>query len=138
MEPSRQENSATTLTLGQRVERLRQIQNVTRSGLATRIGRSEDWLTAVEEDRQDVTMFENLALAVNLKVTPRGMREGDTEEVKQLLGSIERDNALEGTARIRALHSRNEHTGTCEECSKRDYPDYAVPYPCPTIEALDG
>jgi hypothetical protein len=40
--------------------------------------------------------------------------------------------------RVRALHCRNEHTGDCEHCSERDYPDYAVPHPCPTIRALDG
>jgi hypothetical protein len=39
--------------------------------------------------------------------------------------------------RVRALHRRNEHTGTCEHCSARDYPDYAVSYPCDTIRALD-
>jgi len=37
---------------------------------------------------------------------------------------------------VRRLHVRNEHTGTCEECSRRDYPDYSVPAPCPTIRAL--
>jgi hypothetical protein len=40
-------------------------------------------------------------------------------------------------ARVRALHVRNPHSGTCEHCSERDYPDYAVPFPCPTIRALD-
>lgn len=45
---------------------------------------------------------------------------------------------LAATARVRALHRRNEHTGTCEHCSERDYPNYAVPHPCPTIRALDG
>jgi len=39
---------------------------------------------------------------------------------------------------VRQLHVRNEHTGTCEECSRRDYPDYSVPAPCPTIRALDA
>jgi hypothetical protein len=40
-------------------------------------------------------------------------------------------------ARVRALHHRNENTGDCEHCSEHDYPDYAVPWPCPTIAALD-
>lgn len=35
-----------------------------------------------------------------------------------------------------ALHNRNEHSGTCEHCSEHDYPDYAVPWPCPTMTAL--
>lgn len=38
---------------------------------------------------------------------------------------------------VRALHVRNANTGDCEHCSERDYPDYAVPWPCPTIRALD-
>jgi hypothetical protein len=40
-------------------------------------------------------------------------------------------------ARVRALHRRNDNTGDCEHCSERDYPDYAVSYPCLTITALD-
>jgi hypothetical protein len=39
--------------------------------------------------------------------------------------------------RVRALHIRNRHTGDCEHCSENDYPDYAVPHPCPTVAALD-
>jgi len=41
-------------------------------------------------------------------------------------------------ARVRALHRRNENTGECEYCSFRDYPTYAVPFPCDTVRALDG
>lgn len=40
--------------------------------------------------------------------------------------------------RVRDLHVRNPHTGDCEHCSARNYPDYAVPHPCPTIAALDA
>jgi hypothetical protein len=40
--------------------------------------------------------------------------------------------------RVRVLHRRNENTGECEYCSFRDYPTYAVPYPCDTVRALDG
>ncbi|MEV7140739.1 hypothetical protein [Streptomyces tauricus] len=40
--------------------------------------------------------------------------------------------------RVRALHIRNANTGDCEHCSEHDYPDYSVPFPCPTIKALDG
>ena len=49
-----------------------------------------------------------------------------------------RATLLSAVERVRALHVRNEHTGDCEHCSERDYPDYAVPWPCPTIRALDG
>lgn len=44
---------------------------------------------------------------------------------------------LAAVERVRALHVRNPNSGTCEHCSERDYPDYAVPHPCPTIRALD-
>ncbi|MFC7983836.1 hypothetical protein [Streptomyces sp. NPDC057336] len=47
------------------------------------------------------------------------------------------ERAEAAIARVRALHRRNEHTGDCEPCSASDYPDYAVPHPCPTIRALD-
>ncbi|MFB7776892.1 hypothetical protein [Streptomyces bauhiniae] len=40
--------------------------------------------------------------------------------------------------RVRNLHIRNPNSGTCEHCSARDYPDYAVRSPCPTITALDS
>ncbi|MFE2965533.1 hypothetical protein ACFXKC_18005 [Streptomyces sp. NPDC059340] len=49
-----------------------------------------------------------------------------------------REQLLTAADRVRALHRRNESTGECEYCSARDYPDYAVPHPCPTIRALDG
>ena len=47
------------------------------------------------------------------------------------------EQAESAIVRVRALHKRNEHTGDCEHCSARDYPDYAVPWRCPTIAALD-
>ncbi|MFD4788270.1 hypothetical protein ACFWN1_14665 [Streptomyces sp. NPDC058459] len=39
--------------------------------------------------------------------------------------------------RVRNLHIRNPNSGTCEHCSARDYPEYAVRSPCHTITALD-
>jgi hypothetical protein len=47
------------------------------------------------------------------------------------------ERAEAAITRARALHRRNANTGDCEHCSERDYPDYAVAYPCPTIRALD-
>ncbi|MET8571852.1 hypothetical protein [Streptomyces sp. NPDC004783] len=47
-----------------------------------------------------------------------------------------RDQLLHAIARVHALHRRNENTRDCEHCSERDYPDYAVRWPCPTIRAL--
>lgn len=48
------------------------------------------------------------------------------------------DEQRAAVGRVRALHARNPHSGTCEHCSAGDYPDYAVPYPCATIRALSG
>ncbi|MFC9736208.1 hypothetical protein ACFWG5_34345 [Streptomyces hydrogenans] len=48
------------------------------------------------------------------------------------------DRAEAAIARVRAVHVRNGHTGDCEHCSAGDYPNYAVPDPCPTLRALDG
>lgn len=47
-----------------------------------------------------------------------------------------REALLEALGAVRQIHRRNEHTGTCEHCSERDYPDYAVPWPCDTVKAL--
>jgi hypothetical protein len=47
------------------------------------------------------------------------------------------DTLTAAVDRVRALHVRNPHSGTCEHCSDGDYPDYAVPHPCATIRALD-
>lgn len=47
-----------------------------------------------------------------------------------------RDQLLKAADKVRALHKRNEHSGVCEHCSERDYPDYEVPWPCPTMHAL--
>lgn len=41
-------------------------------------------------------------------------------------------------AHVQALHVGNANAGACEHCSERDYPNYAVPFPCPTIRALDN
>lgn len=62
-------------------------------------------------------------------------------EQAQAWGEQHRDRANRYRARVdrvRALHVRNQNTGHCEHCSERDYPDYAVPHPCPTIRALDA
>lgn len=47
-----------------------------------------------------------------------------------------RDQLLDAVAKVHALHRCNEHTGDCEHCSQHDYPNYSVPWPCPTIQAL--
>ena len=70
----------------------------------------------------------------------------ETESQRQLAvareafasATVRAARAAAAIARVRTLHHRNEHTGNCEHCSERDYPDYGVPYPCPTIRALDG
>lgn len=49
-----------------------------------------------------------------------------------------RDQLLEGVKRVHSLHVRNENSGVCEHCSERDYPNYEVPWPCATVQALIG
>lgn len=44
---------------------------------------------------------------------------------------------LAAVERVRAQHTRVAITDDCYQCSQRDYPDYSVPWPCPTIRALD-
>ena len=49
-----------------------------------------------------------------------------------------RDDLLAALDRVRQLHVRNENSGICEHCSERDYPDYEVTWPCPTMKAVLG
>ena len=39
--------------------------------------------------------------------------------------------------RMRKIHQRSEAGSVCVHCSERDYPDYTVAWPCPTIAALE-
>lgn len=47
-----------------------------------------------------------------------------------------REQLLVGFAAVSRLHVRNANCGVCEHCSERDYPDYDVQWPCPTMQAL--
>lgn len=49
-----------------------------------------------------------------------------------------REQLLQASAAVHGLHVRNPNSGTCEHCSERDYPNYEVTWPCPTIQALGG
>ncbi|MFF8679525.1 hypothetical protein ACF07F_16600 [Streptomyces sp. NPDC015237] len=69
----------------------------------------------------------------------------DLDRYEEVVGELNETNtglarraarAEAAVARARALHRRNEHTGDCEHCSARDYPNYAVPHPCDTVRAL--
>lgn len=51
---------------------------------------------------------------------------------REALGTDEVGSAEAALARVRALH--REEYGCCEHCTRADI----VPYPCPTIRALDG
>ncbi|MEU3507700.1 hypothetical protein ABZ733_07190 [Streptomyces longwoodensis] len=51
---------------------------------------------------------------------------------REALATGELDSADAAVARVRALH--REECGSCEHCTRAD----SVPYPCPTIRALDG
>lgn len=65
----------------------------------------------------------------------RGPVRGVVEDVADVRAALlQAEAAIE---RARALHVRNAHTGDCEDCSARDYPNYAVRWPCPTIAALN-
>lgn len=74
--------------------------------------------------------------------TLRAVCEGNKRHVQIVIADLDaaltRAERAEATIEcVRALHARNAHTGDCEHCSARDYPDYAVPHPCPTAAALD-
>lgn len=47
-----------------------------------------------------------------------------------------RDQLLDAVAAVSKLHACNANTGACEHCSARDYPNYEVPWPCPTMQAI--
>lgn len=44
---------------------------------------------------------------------------------------------LRAIQRVRELHTPKEYENTCKTCDKTDM-GVTVPYPCPTIKALDG
>lgn len=49
----------------------------------------------------------------------------------------ERDALSAATDRVLELHRMSDATGACKHCSENDYPNYEVPWPCPTVRALD-
>ncbi|MFI2761426.1 hypothetical protein ACH5A3_21530 [Streptomyces echinatus] len=51
---------------------------------------------------------------------------------REALGTDEPSGADAAIARVRALH--RQESGLCAHCTG----EYGVPYPCPTITALDG
>jgi hypothetical protein len=80
----------------------------------------------------DPTQIQNLWAQISL-------RNRQWREEKQRAGGVEEQLVTVRSTidRVRELHIRNANTGNCEHCSERDYPDYAVPHPCPTIRTLD-
>jgi hypothetical protein len=73
----------------------------------------------------------------------RVLDPNDLSLVDEMIATVQQhmdraDRAEAALDRVHALHTRNENTDECEYCSARDYPDYAVPYPCDTVRALDG
>ncbi|MFB7278082.1 hypothetical protein ACFCZV_13320 [Streptomyces hydrogenans] len=68
-------------------------------------------------------------------VNPRAYRAQYQPQIDAATARAEQAEAA--IERVRALHTRSPNTGDCNHCSERDYPDYAVPHPCPTIRALD-
>lgn len=51
---------------------------------------------------------------------------------REALATDEPDTADAAIARVRALHQ--QESGLCAHCTRED----GVPYPCPTIRAIDG
>jgi len=47
------------------------------------------------------------------------------------------NKAEEAIERVRELHVPKEYENTCKTCDKTDM-GVTVPYPCPTIQALDN
>lgn len=47
------------------------------------------------------------------------------------------NQAEEAIERVRELHVPKEYENTCKTCDKTDM-GVTVPYPCPTIKALDA
>jgi hypothetical protein len=105
-------------------------------------------LTIVDTEHGQVIRYETFVQKDGAKVMdPRG---GDAYEIHTVPLVAEppawfepyekptREQLLAAADRVRALHPRNVNTGECEYCSARDYPTYAVPYPCDTVRALDG
>lgn len=88
--------------------------------------RSADGRLVLDDRGEDAAIERR---TVPLLVEPPGWWEPYEKPTRPVL--------LAAVERVRSLHRRNEHTGDCEHCSERDYPDYAVPWPCPTIRAIE-
>lgn len=72
-----------------------------------------------------------------------------TDDLRQRIADLEaeRDEGRAALDRVRALHIPEEHLGRtwCYECSTRTQTsmrterwDVFIPYPCPTLNAIDG
>lgn len=84
-----------------------------------------------------------VAHEVTRKALARALDAGLHLNWPQLVDEAQRSHAanaawMADVDRVRKLHVRNANTRTCEHCSARDYPDYAVAWPCPTINALEN
>lgn len=124
-----------------------------------------DWLTANGIDPHTVPIDGDLtiidtdngrAIRVETFVHENGAKvidergEAEAREIRTVPLAVEppawfepyekptREQLLTAADRVRTLHRQNENTEECEYCSARDYPTYAVPYPCDTLRALDG
>lgn len=72
------------------------------------------------------------------EITAIGEERIATRRVDILAVIQERDALGAAVERVRQEHTRNADTDACQQCSARDYPNYEVPWPCPTIAALDA
>lgn len=99
-----------------------------------------EWADGTDTDDWDVHLADAVMHVIEAEIL--AVQVDATQRADELAGRLQeaerqRDEALAAVQRVRELHVRNVPTGDCEHCSERDYPDYAVPWPCPTIAALD-
>jgi len=103
-------------------------------------------VAASSEDGQAVRMAASFAEKANEQraraeqaeaelAVSREVARSNREHVRAIVPELEKAEAA--IARVRALHTRNGHTGDCEHCSAGDYPNYSIPDPCPTLRALN-
>lgn len=104
----------------------------------------------IAEARQEESIHDKLGDGFSEGSEERAFYYGHRDRYKRLADALETANteraavpdaALDAVARVRALHYEEDHE--CAECSFEPMLDAAflgvsVPWPCSTIQALDG
>jgi uncharacterized protein with gpF-like domain len=63
---------------------------------------------------------------------PLFLPRAEVTTLHRTLGQLLGDEDAQAIARVRALH--HEEYGSCAECTH----EFSVPFPCPTVRAIDG